>query len=204
MSNTKKAKKSVFDGVLNGIERIGNKLPHPITLFFILAVFVVALSALLSAMGVSATGDLVSNGKMQETTVTAQSLLTREGIVFMLTKAVDNFTGYAPLGMVLVAMLGVGVAETSGFIAAATKRIVAVTPRSLITPVLVFLGVMSNIASDVGYIVLVPLGAIIFLSYGRHPLAGIAAAFAGVSGGFSANLLIGTLDPLMEIGRAHV
>ena len=197
MSNTKKAKKSVFDGVLNGIERIGNKLPHPITLFFILAVFVVALSALLSAMGVSATGDLVSNGKMQETTVTAQSLLTREGIVFMLTKAVDNFTGYAPLGMVLVAMLGVGVAETSGFIAAATKRIVAVTPRSLITPVLVFLGVMSNIASDVGYIVLVPLGAIIFLSYGRHPLAGIAAAFAGVSGGFSANLLIGTLDPLM-------
>ena len=140
MSNTKKAKKSVFDGVLNGIERIGNKLPHPITLFFILAVFVVALSALLSAMGVSATGDLVSNGKMQETTVTAQSLLTREGIVFMLTKAVDNFTGYAPLGMVLVAMLGVGVAETSGFIAAATKRIVAVTPRSLITPVLVFLG----------------------------------------------------------------
>ena len=197
MSNTKKAKKSVFDGVLNGIERIGNKLPHPITLFFILAVFVVALSALLSAMGVSATGDLVSNGKMQETTVTAQSLLTREGIVFMLTKAVDNFTGYAPLGMVLVAMLGVGVAETSGFIAAATKRVVAVTPRSLITPVLVFLGVMSNIASDVGYIVLVPLGAIIFLSYGRHPLAGIAAAFAGVSGGFSANLLIGTLDPLM-------
>ena len=100
MSNTKKAKKSVFDGVLNGIERIGNKLhcgeielPHPITLFFILAVFVVALSALLSAMGVSATGDLVSNGKMQETTVTAQSLLTREGIVFMLTKAEDNFTG---------------------------------------------------------------------------------------------------------------
>ena len=199
MSTNKKQKKSVFDGFLNGIERVGNKLPHPITLFFILAVLVVVLSAVLSALGVSATGDLIntSTNTMEEQTVTVVSLMTREGIVHMLTNAVTIFTSYAPLGMVLVAMLGVGIAESSGFIAAVTKRIVAVTPRSLITPVLVFLGVMSNIASDVGYIVLVPLGAIIFLAYGRHPLAGIAAAFAGVSGGFSANLLIGTLDPLM-------
>ena len=116
----------------------------------------------------------------------------------MLTKAVDNFTSYAPLGIVLVAMLGVGVAESSGFITATMKRIVAITPSKLITPVVVFLGVMSNIASDVGYIVLIPLAALMFIEYGRHPLAGIAAAFAGVSGGFSANLLLGTLDPLMS------
>ena len=99
--------------------------------------------------------------------------------------------------MVLVAMLGVGVAEQSGLINTLLKRTVTITPAKLITPVVVFLGVMSNIASDAGYVILIPLGAMIFRAYGRHPLAGLAAAFAGVSGGFSANLLIGTLDPLL-------
>ena len=196
----KQKKSSAFNGFLNFIEKVGNRLPHPITLFAIFAVIIVILSAILSAAGVSATGELVNRaaGTVEAQTVTATSLLTREGIIFMLTQAIANFTGYAPLGIVLVAMLGVGVAETSGFITAAMKHAVKVTPASLITPMLVFLGVMSNIASDVGYIVLIPLGAIMFMAYGRHPLAGIAAAFAGVSGGFSANLLIGTLDPLMS------
>lgn len=195
----KKEKNSIFNRILTGIERVGNKLPHPITLFAIFCVIIIALSAILSMLGVSATGELVNRaeGAVEVQTVTAQSLLTKDGIIFMLTKAVDNFTSYAPLGIVLVAMLGVGVAESSGFITAITKRVVAVTPSKLITPVVVFLGVMSNIASDVGYIVLIPLAALMFIEYGRHPLAGIAAAFAGVSGGFSANLLIGTLDPLM-------
>ncbi len=190
-------KVSFYDRWLNGIEKIGNSLPHPIILFAIFAAAIVVLSAVCAALGVSATGNLVVNGELQETTVTAVSLLTKDGLTYMLTNAVTNFTTYAPLGMVLVAMLGVGVAEHSGLINALLKGAVKITPAKLITPVVVFLGVMSNIASDAGYVILIPLGAMIFRAYGRHPMAGLAAAFAGVSGGFSANLLIGTLDPML-------
>ena len=198
MAKTETKKKvSLYNRWLNGIEAVGNKLPHPIMLFAVLTLAIVVLSAICSALGVSATGELVSNGELQETTVTTVSLLNKEGLAYMLTHAVSNFTTYAPLGMVLVAMLGVGVAEQSGMINALLKGAVKVTPAKLITPVVVFLGVMSNIASDAGYVILIPLGAMIFRAYGRHPMAGLAAAFAGVSGGFSANLLIGTLDPLL-------
>ena len=190
-------KVSAYNRWLNGIEAVGNKLPHPVALFAGMAFVIVVLSAILSAMGVSATGELISGGELKEQTVTVVSLLTKEGLAYMLTSCVSNFTTYAPLGMVLVAMLGVGVAEQSGLINTLLKRTVTVTPAKLITPVVVFLGVMSNIASDAGYVILIPLGAMIFRAYGRHPLAGLAAAFAGVSGGFSANLLIGTLDPLL-------
>ncbi len=184
-------------GFLGLVERAGNKLPHPVALFAILAAFVAALSWVLSSMGVSATGMLVSGGELQETTVSTVNMLTGEGLAWMFTSAVSNFTGYAPLGTVLVAMLGVGVAEQSGLISAMLKRTVQITPKQLITPVVIFLGVMSNIASDAGYVVLIPLGAMIFRAYGKHPIAGLAAAFAGVSGGFSANLVVGTLDPLL-------
>ena len=190
-------KVSGYNRWLNGIEAVGNKLPHPVALFAGMAFIIVVLSAIFSAMGVSATGELISGGELKEQTVTVVSLLTKEGLSYMLTHAVSNFTTYAPLGMVLVAMLGVGVAEQSGLINTLLKRTVTVTPAKLITPVVVFLGVMSNIASDAGYVILIPLGAMIFRAYGRHPMAGLAAAFAGVSGGFSANLLIGTLDPLL-------
>ena len=190
-------KVSFYDRWLNGIEKIGNSLPHPIILFAIFAAAIVVLSAVCAALGVSATGNLVVNGELQETTVTAVSLLTKDGLTYMLTNAVTNFTTYAPLGMVLVAMLGVGVAEHSGLINALLKGAVKITPAKLITPAVIFLGVMSNIASDAGYVILIPLGAMIFRAYGRHPMAGLAAAFAGVSGGFSANLLIGTLDPML-------
>ena len=198
MTKTKTTNKvSLYNRWLNGIEVIGNKLPHPTALFAALAAVIVAISAICAALGVSATGELITNGELQETTVSVVSLLTPEGISYMLTNAVNNFTTYAPLGMVLVAMLGVGVAEQSGLINALLKGAVKVTPAKLITPMVVFLGVMSNIASDAGYVILIPLGAMIFRAYGRHPMAGLAAAFAGVSGGFSANLLIGTLDPLL-------
>ncbi len=130
-------------------------------------------------------------------TVSVVSLMDRDGLVYMLTHMVTNFTEFAPLGVVLVTMLGVGCAEGSGYLSALLKKTVSVTPAKLVTPMLVFLGVMSNVASDVGYVVLIPLGAMVFLACGRHPIAGIAAAFAGVSGGFSANLLIGTLDPML-------
>ena len=196
---SKNSKKASFGSrCLNGIERVGNKLPHPITLFAIFALAVVIISAICEAFGVSATGELISDGELKVTTVNAVSLLTKDGLRHMFTSAVSNFTSYAPLGMVLVAMLGVGVAEQSGMIDTLLKRAVKSTPKFLLTPMVVFLGVMSNIASDAGYVILIPLGAMMFRACGRHPIAGLAAAFAGVSGGFSANLLIGTLDPLLQ------
>ena len=198
MNKKNKSAKSESTGRwLNRIEKIGNKLPHPVALFALFAVAIVVLSAVCAALGVSATGELISGGELKETTVTAVSLLTKEGITYMLTNAVKNFTNYAPLGMTLVAMLGVGVAEQSGLINALLKSTVKITPAKFITPMVVFLGVMSNVASDAGYVILIPLGAMIFRAYGRHPMAGLAAAFAGVSGGFSANLLIGALDALL-------
>lgn len=192
-------KVSLFGKFLNCVEKAGNKLPHPITLFTLFSAFIIVFSAICAAMGVSATGELVNRttNTIETTTVTAVSLLNTKGIVYMLTNAVKNFTGFAPLGTVLVAMLGVGVAEGSGYISALLKRTVQMTPKQIITPVVVFLGVMSNVASDAGYVVLIPIGALMFMAYDRHPMAGLAAAFAGVSGGFSANLIIGTLDPML-------
>ncbi len=198
-------KVSLYNRWLNGIEAVGNRLPHPIALFASFAVAIILISAICSALGISATGELIVDGKLQETTVSAVSLLTKEGLTYMLTNAVTNFTSYAPLGMVLVAMLGVGIAEQSGLINTLLKSAVKITPARLITPAVVFLGVISNIASDAGYVILIPLGAMIFRAYGRHPMAGFAAAFAGVSGGYSANLLIGSLDPLLAgISQAAV
>jgi len=129
--------------------------------------------------------------------IEVRNLLSAEGIIDILTGAETNFTGFAPLGVVLVAMLGVGVAERSGLISAFLKKTVLGAPEKLITVVVVFAGVMSSMASDAGYVVLVPVGAIVFAAKGRHPLAGLAAAFAGVSGGFSSNLFITMLDPLL-------
>lgn len=194
-----KGKVSLLNRWLNGIERVGNKLPHPISLFAILVLAVILISALCEMLGVSATGELVnrSKGIVEVQTVNAVSLLNGEGFVYMLTHAIPNFTGFAPLGVVLVAMFGIGLAEDSGFIGGLLKSTVEITPAKLITPVIVFLGVMSNLADAVGYIVLIPIAALMYMAYDRHPMVGMAAAFAGVSGGFSANLLIGTLDPLL-------
>ena len=194
-----KEKKSFFDKFLNSVEVVGNKLPHPITLFALLAFLIVILSALFKILGVSATGEIMNSKtlELEQKTVNTISLLSGDGISYMIRNAITNFTSFAPLGIVLVTMLGVGCAEGSGYIEAAMKKMVSKTPAKLITPVVVFLGVLSNVASDVGYVVLVPIGAIVFMAYKRHPLAGLAAAFAGVSGGFSANILIGTVDTLL-------
>jgi aminobenzoyl-glutamate transport protein len=124
--------------------------------------------------------------------------MNREGLHKILTMMVKNFTGFAPLGTVLVAMLGIGIAESSGLIGTGLRLLVLKAPERLLTFVLVFSGVLSNMASEVGYVLLVPLGAIIFLAAGRHPIVGMAAAFAGVSGGYSANLFLGTVDPLLS------
>ncbi len=195
----KREKLTWFARFLNVVETAGNRLPHPITMFAILAVAIVGLSGLCAALGVSATGEMIDSKTMElsEQTIQVVSLMNKEGLAYMLTHAVSNFTGFAPLGVVLVTMLGVGCAEGSGYLSALMKKAVSVTPAMIVTPMLVFLGVMSNVASDIGYVVLIPIGAVVFMAYGRHPLAGLAAAFAGVSGGFSANLLIGTLDPML-------
>lgn len=193
----KHEKRSFYSRCLNGIEYVGNALPHPVALFAIFSLAIVLISALCAAAGVSATGELIASGTLQKSTVHVVSLLTRDGLRYMFTSAVENFTTYAPLGMVLVAMLGVGVAEQSGLIDTLLKRVVRATPRKLLTPMIVFLGVMSNVASDAGYVILIPLGAMVFRACGRHPMAGLAAAFAGVSGGYAANLLVGSLDPML-------
>ncbi|MFH2051429.1 MAG: AbgT family transporter [bacterium] len=176
---------------LNGIERIGNALPHPATLFALMAVGILLLSWLLSALKLSALHP------KDGTVILPFNLVSREGLHWILDNAIGNYTGFAPLGVVLVAMLGIGVAEKSGLIGTALRLLVKSAPRHLLTFVVVLAGVLSNMASDVGYVLLVPMGAVIFMSVGRHPVAGLAAAFAGVSGGFSANLLLGTIDPLL-------
>lgn len=196
--NEKVVKKGFFNKFLDFVERVGNKLPHPVTLFVIFSLIVIVISAIGEKLGWSANYEKLVDGEVVKTTVQAVSLLNADGIRRMFSEAVSNFTSFAPLGTVLVAMLGVGVAEGSGLIQAGLRKLVLSTPKRLITAVVVFAGVISNIASDAGYVVLVPLGALVFLSFGRHPIAGLAAAFAGVSGGFSANLMVGPTDALLS------
>lgn len=190
-------KEGLFQRFLNFVEVAGTKLPHPVAMFFGFFIVTIILSALLSQMNISVTYQAMANGVLTDKTTAIENLLTLNGIRGIFVTAVSNFTGHAALGSIVVAMLGVGLAEGSGLMNATIKKIVLSTPKSMISAIVVFAGVMSNVASDAGYVVLVPLGAIIFLSFGRHPLAGIAAAFAGVSGGFSANLLLGTTDPML-------
>lgn len=186
-----KERKSFFDKFLHTIEVIGNKLPNPTTLFAIFALVVIILSYFVSLFSISVTHP----GTGAE--IKPVNLLSIEGFHRIILNLISNFTSFAPLGTVLVSLLGIAVAEHSGLISAALRLIVLNSPKKILTFVVVFAGVISNTASEIGYVLLVPLSAIIFLTAGRHPLAGLAAAFAGVSGGYSANLLLGTIDPLL-------
>ncbi|MCL4796199.1 MAG: AbgT family transporter [Bryobacteraceae bacterium] len=183
---------TLINRALGAIERAGNALPHPAALFLIFALLVIVLSDIATRFGLSVTHP----GTGQQ--IEPFSLLTLPGLHMILTKMVTNFTGFAPLGTVLVALLGIGVAEGTGLIGAALRLIVLSAPKKLLTVVIVFAGVLSNTGGEVGYVLLVPLAATIFLAAGRHPMTGLAAAFAGVSGGYSANLLLGTIDPLLS------
>lgn len=183
-----------FARFLSVIEWLGNLLPHPVSLFALFAVGVVIISAVAAAFGLQVADPRPNaNGAMLQ----VKSLLTGDGVRWMSQNMVTNFTGFAPLGTVLVALLGVGVAEKSGLLSAAIRGLVLSAPKNLITVVVIFAGVLSNTASEMGYVVLIPLAMTIFHALGRHPLVGMAAAFMGVSGGYSANLLIGTVDPLL-------
>src|SRR5699024_3504548 len=186
--------------LLNFIENKGNKLPHPVTIFAIFIFIIIILSHILYLLNVNVTFEGVNSETLEteKLNIKAVSLLVPEGIAYMFSNVVTNFTSFVALGPVLVAMIGVGVAEKSGYISAIMTHTVTKAPQKFITPIVVLMGVLSNVAASVGYVVLVPLGAIIFLGFKRHPLAGLSAAFAGVSGRYSANLVLGTNDPLLS------
>ena len=176
---------------INIVEKGGNALPHPAALFGIFALIVLGVSFVGYYLGWQ--GINPANGE----TIKVINLISEDGLHRILLEMVENYVGFAPLGIVMVALLGIGIAESSGLIKSAINALLIRAPRRWVTFIVVFAGIMSNVASDLGYLLIIPLAGVIFHSLGRHPIAGMSAAFAGVSGGFSANLLIGTIDPLL-------
>ena len=193
MSQTKSAATANSPkGFLGTVERIGNALPDPAVLFIALLGIVWILSWLLSYV----TFDVFHPATGERIVVVNQ--LAGENFVQFMATMVERFMTFGPVGVVLVAMLGIGVAEHSGFITTALRALLNITPKSLLTPMVILVGIISHSAVDAGYVLVIPIGGVIFYAAGRHPLAGIAAAFAGVSGGFSANFVPSSLDPLLQ------
>lgn len=190
--NPADGKRGTLDRFLDFIEKAGNKLPDPALLF----VFALGGTwiASLALGGTKFTVPSTSGGVDKEIV----NQLTPEALADFLSRMVEIFTGFHPLGVVLVALLGVGVAEEAGFINAGIKKLLSFTPRRLLTPMLILVAIVSHTAADAGYVLVIPLGGVLFYAAGRHPLAGIAAAFAGVSGGFSANFIPSGIDPLLQ------
>lgn len=212
-------------GWLGTVERIGNKVPHPVLMFLYLILIIIALSAVLSWMGVSVTEEIavpISEGaeisfyadtteplenlpdnpwdtefEIQEQTIAIRSLLTTEGIRFIFTSFVPNFAGFTVVAVVFIAMMGAGVAEESGLMTALIHKLVEVSPRWALSFIIIFVGVLSSVATDAGYLILIPLGAAAFLSVKRNPLVGVAAAYGGVSAIFAINILITPLDAML-------
>ncbi len=191
MARTSKNKVTSLDRFLSRLEKIGNRIPDPALLFFYGLLFVWGLSALLAQVDFNVINPVNGNA------VVVNNQLTGDALVYFLANMVPTFTSFAPMGIVLVAMLGVGVADVSGFIHAGLKKLLLLTPEKCLTPILVLVAILSHTAADAGYVLVIPLGGIIFHAAGRHPLAGIAAAFAGVSGGFAANMIPAGIDPLL-------
>jgi aminobenzoyl-glutamate transport protein len=213
---TDPGKPSFMDKMLNTVERVGNKVPHPVLMFFFLILGVIILSAVLSLLGISVTetiavpvpvevtpdfyedvSEYTLSGagikdvdyEIVEQTITVRSLLSIEGIRFIFESFVPNFQGFGALAVTLIAMMGAGAAEVAGLMAALIRKLVKVAPRALIAYLIVFIGVLASVASDAGYLILIPLGAAAFLAVGRHPIAGLAAGFGGVAAVFMANLI---------------
>ena len=199
MSDTAAAKKTFLQKLLDGVEVVGNKVPHPAVIFLIMSAIVIVLSHLLYMLGTSVTFQVINpeTHKGEYITATVNSLLTVEGLRFIFTSVIRNFLGFGPVGVILVAMVGVGLAEEVGLIKALIRKIVIIAPPKWITFIVVTLGVLSSVASDAGYLVLIPLGAAAYMSLGRHPVAGLAAAFAGVAATFMVNLIITPVDGVM-------
>lgn len=213
--------------MLDGIERAGNKVPHPVMMFLYLIAIVIVLSAVLNLLNVGVTEEVlvpvtdasdpslnITGGSTQvislpgedgqyvyftieEQTTNIKSLLSISGIRFIFSSFVGNFASFSVVAVIFVAMIGIGVAERAGLMGALIRRLVAIAPPGILTFSIVLVGGLSSVASDAGYLILVPLGGAAFLSVGRHPLAGIAAAYAGVSAAFSVNVLIAPLDAML-------
>lgn len=228
-TSTVPAKRGFSERMLDGIEKAGNKVPHPVLMFVYLIAAIAVLSAILAAIGISVTetvavpvpldelrriqeslgGNIVpidvNTGQvavipdfvLQDQTWAIQSLLSIDGIRFMFSSFVNNFAGFNVVAVTFVAMMGVGVAEKAGMMGALIRKLVAVAPRNLIAFIIVFVGVLSSVATDAGYLILVPLAAAAFASVGRHPLAGLAAGFAGVGAIFGVNILITPIDSML-------
>ncbi len=223
-TDTGRAPDAKSGGMLDLIEKVGNRLPDPSMLFLLGTLLVMALSAIavwgdwqvqprlpqqVMETVVSDAGETVQRPAHDEAgqpilewqesgePLKATSLLTRDGLFWAISSMVDNFMAFPPLGVVLVGMLGIGIAERTGLIAALLKGFMLLVPGMLLTPSMVFIGIMSSMTMDAGYVVLPPLAALLYKAVGRSPLAGIAAVFAGVSAGFNANLFITGLDPML-------
>ena len=184
---------------LDVVERIGNKVPHPSLIFVILIVLIIVLSHAFFLLGVQVDYQIVDpiTHEIRDATTAVRSLVTIEGQRFMLTSVIPNFLGFTAVGMVIVAMVGVGLAEETGLIRALIRKLVIVSPPATLTYILVFAGILSSIAADAGYLVLIPLAAVAYQSVGRHPVAGLAAAFAAVGGAFGVNVLIKPVDGVL-------
>ncbi len=177
---------------LNFVERVGNKLPDPAIIFLFAMLLIWFLSWWFSGVSFDAIDPRTGEA------IIINNMLASDSLATFLSSMVKTFTGFAPLGVVLVAMLGVGVAEHSGFINTGLKLMLKVTPKKLLTPSIILVAIVSHTATDAGYVLVIPLAGVIFYAAGRHPLAGIAAAFAGVSGGFGANFIPSGIDPLLQ------
>jgi len=177
---------------LDAIERVGNKLPDPALLFFILLIVVWAASLIFAQFSYSHIDPRTGEA------IVVKNLVTAESMTYFTSNMVKTFVGFHPLGVVLLAMLGIGVADHTGFIRAGLRKLLGVTSPKILTPMLLLIAIVSHSGGDAGYVLVIPLGAVIFYAAGRHPLAGIACAFAGVSGGFSANFVPSMIDPLLQ------
>ncbi|WP_181347551.1 AbgT family transporter [Thalassobacillus sp. CUG 92003] len=189
---TKAKEKKGMSRFLNGIERAGNKLPDPFMLFVYLALFIILFSWFVSLFGTT----VVQPGSGEE--VPIKSLISGEGLEYILTSMLENFTGFKPLGLVLAMMLGIGLAEKVGLLETAIKSTILKAPASLVTYAVIFTGILGNLASDAAFVIVPPLAAMVFYTVGRHPLAGLAAGFAGVGSGFTANIIIAGTDALLS------
>lgn len=185
-------KRTFFQKILDIIERVGNKLPDPFALFIGLAVLIMIVSYIFSLFDASVTHP----GTGEDLPI--RSLISGEGLQFILTTMLDNFTGFAPLGLVLAMMLGIGLAEKVGLLDYAIRKTILKSPPFLLTYTVVFVGILGNVASDAANVIIPPLGALVFYKVGRHPFAGLAAGFAGAGAGFTANLFIAGTDALLS------
>ena len=199
MATANAAPKTAMQRFLDGVEKVGNMVPHPVVIFLILIGIVIVLSALLGAVGAAVTYERINpdTHEIEQASTQIRSLLNVEGIRFLYSSLIPNFMSFTAVGLMIAAMIGAGVAEESGMVTALIHKLVMVSPGWALTYILAFVGILASIAADAGYLVLIPLAGVAYLAVGRHPVAGIALGFAAVAGAFTVNMLIKPLDAVL-------